>query len=495
MKCFPHKIVLAAHLAPALLCCVSCEPTVAKTKGGIAEQPAINRPPRLETILSPSDLYYGIYLQGNKVGWMRSRVKIDASVTTQLNLEASVRGLGQVSKISIDESRVYDGSSRRIQSLQFSQRAQTGEMSVRVERQPKGLNAVVSAGGVEKSMLLQSDDSLDNLEGVKELASRAKVGESIVVRHFDASLLKTVKIRHAIVAVEERVFAGVPTATVQMESTYEELGITETSWVDREGRLLESKVGGFFVARLEPESVAKKLDYSQDILISAVVKAPGDFSGAQQASELSLVMEGFGATTPPASKRQGVKLDGKRTHLKLRREKAPRGLFVPHKNRDHADLQSTPFIQSESPLIKEQVAKLIDGPTPMMEVLQILTSFVYRHIRDEYVPSYSNALEALNSARGDCTEHSVLFVALARALGLPARVAVGVAYWPAGKGFGWHAWAEVLHQDEWISVDPTWNQPVADVTHIKLAGGSPAEQARIVMLLGELTILEASFGG
>jgi hypothetical protein len=67
-------------------------------------------------------------------------------------------------------------------------------------------------------------------------------------------------------------------------------------------------------------------------------------------------------------------------------------------------------------------------------------------------------------------------------------VAVGVAYWPPGKGFGWHAWAEVLAGGSWYSVDPTWGQAIADATHIKLAAGDPAEQARIVMLLGQLRI-------
>ena len=100
-----------------------------------------------------------------------------------------------------------------------------------------------------------------------------------------------------------------------------------------------------------------------------------------------------------------------------------------------------------------------------------------------------SALEALESGRGDCTEHSILFVALARALGIPARVAVGIAYWPPGDGFGWHAWAEVKAGDDWYAVDPTWNQPIADATHLKLADGGPAEQASIVMLLGKLRIV------
>ena len=135
--------------------------------------------------------------------------------------------------------------------------------------------------------------------------------------------------------------------------------------------------------------------------------------------------------------------------------------------------------------------KAVGDATEVATAVERLVRFVYDYIQDEYVPSYSNALEALQSRRGDCTEHSVLFVALARALGIPARVAVGIAYWPPGQGFGWHAWAEVRSGDTWYATDPTWNQVTADATHLKLADGDPVQQARIVMLLGNLKITEA----
>ena len=43
---------------------------------------------------------------------------------------------------------------------------------------------------------------------------------------------------------------------------------------------------------------------------------------------------------------------------------------------------------------------------------------------------YGDAVVAqvLASGRGDCNEHTVLFVAMARALGLPARTAVGLVF-------------------------------------------------------------------
>ena len=70
---------------------------------------------------------------------------------------------------------------------------------------------------------------------------------------------------------------------------------------------------------------------------------------------------------------------------------------------------------------------------------------------------------------GDCTEYTLLFVSLARSLGMPAREAFGLKYsvdpYPT---FTQHAWAEVFDGEYWISVDPSWNQLIVNVGHIKL---------------------------
>jgi transglutaminase-like putative cysteine protease len=153
-------------------------------------------------------------------------------------------------------------------------------------------------------------------------------------------------------------------------------------------------------------------------------------------------------------------------------------------------LLPTPFIQSDAPELVAAGKKAIGNAQDVYTASSRLVQFVVKHMKSEYVPAYSNALDANRTAKGDCTEHSILYVGLARAVGIPARVAVGIAYWPPGDGFGWHAWAEIFVGGAWMSVDPTWGQPIADATHVKLADGGPAEQARIVMLLGQLKIVD-----
>ncbi len=116
---------------------------------------------------------------------------------------------------------------------------------------------------------------------------------------------------------------------------------------------------------------------------------------------------------------------------------------------------------------------------------------VYRRLEKAYGASHDRASEVLRAGKGDCTEHSLLFVALARAAGIPSRGVHGLVYARYDDGVPalyWHAWAEVKAGDEWIAVDPTFDEPVADPTHIALGRGT---QVDTVGLLGALKVLGA----
>ena len=90
-----------------------------------------------------------------------------------------------------------------------------------------------------------------------------------------------------------------------------------------------------------------------------------------------------------------------------------------------------------------------------------------------------------------------LYVAMARALGLPARVAVGLVY--LRGAFYYHAWPEVYVAQsptlgQWLPVDPTLNQFPADATHVRLARGGLDRQAAIDNSLARLRDLTRAAG-
>ncbi len=443
--------------------------------------------------LEAEDLYYGIYLNGAKIGWMNSQISgTSEAVKVKVQMEARISGMGTVSQIDLKEERTYRASDGLMVGVDFMQSAATGEVTIKGKLVGEALQLEVIAGDVTTRKSAPARESLRDMQLLQKLVAAPKVGSGSEGVRFDPSALKLLKVTHKVNAVEQRFFGGVEVATVEVTSVYPEMGMTESSWYDTSGKLLETKVGGFFVARLEPRDVAKRAEYQQDLLISAVVKTPKPIENAESLAGLEVLFEGFGDFKFPASSRQVATKKGERTTLVLTRDKEPPVVSLKVKEPTTEYTAPTPFIQSEAAEIVEASWRTIGNAKDRWTAVQRLVPFVYTHIKDEYVAAFSNAMEALKSRRGDCTEHSVLFVALARAAGIPARTAVGIAYWPAGQGFGWHAWAEVKIGEQWYAVDPTWNQPIADATHIKLAQGGPAEQARVVMLLGSLKVARVS---
>lgn len=67
-----------------------------------------------------------------------------------------------------------------------------------------------------------------------------------------------------------------------------------------------------------------------------------------------------------------------------------------------------------------------------------------------------DALRACDAATGNCTDFHAYFIGLARAVGIPARFAIGFtipADTDAGEIGGYHCWAEFHADGEWIPVD------------------------------------------
>ncbi len=115
-----------------------------------------------------------------------------------------------------------------------------------------------------------------------------------------------------------------------------------------------------------------------------------------------------------------------------------------------------------------------------------LVDWVYQNLEKSFLAAIPNALDVLKKRSGDCKAHSVLFVALARSLGLPARQVSGLVEIEDGK-FYYHQWAEV-HTGRWIPVDPVFGQVRADATHIKLSQGDLVEQLRLLNIIGAISI-------
>ena len=82
----------------------------------------------------------------------------------------------------------------------------------------------------------------------------------------------------------------------------------------------------------------------------------------------------------------------------------------------------------------------------------------------------SDAAHAFAAGEGVCQDHTHVFLACCRSLGLPARYVSGYLYTPDTSHVATHAWAEVWCDDKWHTFDVT-NQCTTPSQHLKLAVG------------------------
>jgi transglutaminase-like putative cysteine protease len=83
---------------------------------------------------------------------------------------------------------------------------------------------------------------------------------------------------------------------------------------------------------------------------------------------------------------------------------------------------------------------------------------------------YTTAIHAFEHSQGVCQDHSHVFIAMCKALGIPARYASGYLYVPDTSHLASHAWAEVYIDNNWRSFDIS-NQIYTPSSHIYVAIG------------------------
>ena len=155
-------------------------------------------------------------------------------------------------------------------------------------------------------------------------------------------------------------------------------------------------------------------------------------------------------------------------------------------------LQPSHLIDSADVSIRKTALEIVGDEKDRWRASRRIGKWVYEHLEKTMIPDIPVATEILKHRRGDCNEHTVLFVALARAAGIPADLSAGLVY--MNDGFYYHAWPKVF-VGGWIYLDPTFGQDIADATHFELVSGDIAAQAKIALAMGNISIdiLDAAY--
>lgn len=136
-------------------------------------------------------------------------------------------------------------------------------------------------------------------------------------------------------------------------------------------------------------------------------------------------------------------------------------------------LSANSVLQIDDPRVRQTAREAKGDATDPAQVALALERYVHSAIaKKNFSQAFSTAAEVAESREGDCTEHAVLLAALARACGIPSRVAIGLVYVESAGGFGYHMWTEVYLDGTWKPLDAIMGQGGIGAAHLKLTDSS-----------------------
>jgi hypothetical protein len=461
------------------------------------------------------DRWMGIFFEDQPVGYAVSSQVPTVEGGTLLRSRSLFRlvAMGQIQRV-VTASTAVMGPDGLLQRFEFFMDSDQLELSVRGEVRPRVLHMEVLQAGEAQTLELpmerppQLSLSLERALVRDDMA----VGQRFSVPYFDPLTLAQADL--TVEVTDVIILPGTAEEAYWLTTTFG--GVQSRRLVTPSGETLreESGLGLSLVRMTEPEAEAL-LEGSEpvDLISRAAVRVGQPVPGARGTRRAVLAVTGIDPSLlldqPPGQRVEGTTVT---VEVPIREEIPAQQRFLagtvweergsplvgdgtalqpPADPEIAAALAPSPLLPSDHPEVREKAWEIARDLPDRKATAEALERWVYTHVEKRPLLSLPNGLEVLRRLEGDCNEHTALYVTLARAAGVPARVAAGLVYSEEVDGspaFWYHAWPEVhLGGDNpWVPVDPTFGQFPADATHLKLAEGDLDRQVGILSLMGRI---------
>jgi hypothetical protein len=245
-------------------------------------------------------------------------------------------------------------------------------------------------------------------------------------------------------------------------------GIEIVSVHGADGMPYTMSLGKLFEFRLEPEALAVKIDKPTDLFFRNLVRISIALGNPERVIRLKLGIDK--ASGALIGKAPGQTVESDIANGRYIVSNAPGG--DPRITATFDEIQKNLAATTEIPINHPKVVSLakeaVFGADTTAEKVARLVRFVQLYIEDDLSAEPLTLLDVIVRRKGDCSEHALLFTALARSLAIPCRMVAGLVYGgDTLRAFSPHAWNEVVVNGQWIPVDPTWGQTTIDATHLR----------------------------
>ena len=455
-------------------------------------------------------VWRGVYYRGEKIGFTVSQtVQTDAGFDLEEDGRLQMALLGATTAATI-QTKAHVDKSFTLHAFEFSLDPGTGPIEVRgrIDGRRLALEVKTPSGTRSEVRDLAEPPALS-----LNLSRRLANGGLVPGAKHQWTIFDPATLRNSAVTVEigrrELVrgagAAPIPAFRVEMEYA----GLRTSSWVTDTGEVVREESPLGLITVRESADAARAMAVSRRMqvdLLQAAAVAPRMRTPIAEPRDVRLMRIRLGGVDL-----SGLDLDGGAQRLKggVLELRDPQSLAAGPADPDLARyLAPEVFIESDAPEIVAEAEKAVAGVTGTRARAEKLTRYVNALLDKKPTISLPSAREVLRTKVGDCNEHTALYVAMARALKIPARIAVGMVY--IHGAFYYHAWPEVYIEEGsglraqgsgrtdqgsasgapglWLPVDPTLNEFPANATHVRLARGGLDRQTVILPLIGKLTM-------
>lgn len=432
---------------------------------------------------NPNEHWYNLTLMNNKIGYMhtssdKTEYEGEEVDRTKIDIVMNLKALG--ADVTIEITRVeYTGAD--LMPRYFLSTANESSLKQVEGRIVDGTAYIKTTlnGETTKSEVAVPPDTISEHTGVESLFQKGlKIGEKRNFHIFSFDLLKPVKTEIEVEGQDTLTYQSAEKQVHVLRQTMDMMnGITAKVWLDADGVNYRTEVPmmGFtmITSKTDKKTALGDTDEIDVVLKTRILPSGGPPTRNTKNFEADVKLtSGSLADAIMSNSRQKLEVNGKnvgRISIQVPTVAVEDCPDLPLQRVEGGFLGASAYIQTDAPAIRTKAEEILDGETNSWRAAEKLCQWVHTSMTEKKMSGgFGSSLTALESLSGDCTEHTVLFIALARAAGIPARICSGVTY--AKDAFYYHFWPEV-YVGTWVQMDPTLGQTIADATHIQLGGG------------------------
>jgi hypothetical protein len=444
------------------------------------------------------EVWTGVVFRGQKVGFSRLSIAPARDAPGRWDIETEsalrLRFLGIDKRVSLHASDRVDAR-LGLQSFRYEYLLDGSVLRVEGERTHDALVVRTANGGSRAASRLPLERPVypASALGLLPVHRGLRVGDMASVSVFVGESQTLAEAELRVLGYERSPLFEGPAWRVSTRL----LGLETEAWIDQAGRpLLETAMHGAMIAALEDAGRARAylVEASlgkQEALLDFSLLRSAEVPAARNAAALSIALEGVPESlAAPDADGQRCARHGAQLRCRIDRRSPPTPQDAGQAARYLRPSLAVPSNERQFVALARAIGARPDDPEA---TITRLLAWIDANIAKEAIDAFS-AADVLRERRAECQGHAYLFAALARAAGLPTRVANGLVYVPEHGGFLYHTWNEVwIAHEGWRAVDPTFGQARADATHVALAiGESPAEIAPLAAMVGRARVVSLS---